>query len=247
MLARAVGPTLADFGVESTLANPRLRVFNQAAQVVAESDDWSGADLAATSARVGAFALASGSRDAALLLTLAPGAYSLHVDAAAGEGVALVELYDASDAPAIETQQVINISTRAFVDTGEGVLTAGFVVTGSIPKRVLIRGIGPSLTAFGVADALADPVLRLYQGTTVIAQNDDWQAPQPIGSIIAPASAAEVAAAAAQSGAFTLGSGSKDASLLLTLAPGAYTVTVSGANNSTGAGLVEVYESPGGR
>ncbi|HUR60458.1 MAG TPA: hypothetical protein VM029_22235, partial [Opitutaceae bacterium] len=129
-------------------------------------------------------------------------------------------------------------------DTGEGLLTAGFVVTGAAPKRVLIRGIGPSLTAFGVTGTLADPVLKLYQGTTVIAQNDDWQSPQPIGSIVTPAGEAEITAASANAGAFPIPRGGRDAALLVTLSPGDYTVTISGANNTTGAGLIEVYDAP---
>jgi hypothetical protein len=143
---------------------------------------------------------------------------------------------------------MVNISTRAFVDTGEGILTAGFVVTGGAPKRVLIRGIGPSLAAFGVAGALADPVLKLHQGSTVIAQNDDWQVPPAIGATpppgAAPASGIDIASASSRAGAFALAAGSKDAALLLTLAPGAYTVALSGANNTTGTALVEVYQAP---
>ena len=237
MLVRAVGAALRDFGVQAALPDPRLRVFDDAGRVVAASDDWSGAEVAAAATRVGAFALPGGSRDAALLVTLAPGAYSLHIEATAGDGIALAEVYDASDAPALEQQQLANLSTRAFVDTGEGALTTGFVVTGSRPKRVLIRGIGPALGSFGVPSALADATLRVYQGSTVIAQNDDWQVPEA-----SAANGAEIETAAASVGAFALPARSKDAAVLLTLAPGAYTATLSGANGTTGAGLIEVYQ-----
>lgn len=234
VLVRAVGPALANFGVGATVANPRLRIFDQASRVIAENDDWNGAELSAAFARLGAFGLPVGSRDAALLVTLPPGAYTLHLESVVGEGVGLVEIYDASDVPALETQQVINISTRAQVGAGEAALTAGFVVTGDVPKRVLIRGIGPALAAFGVAGALADPVLTVYRGSSVVAQNDNWQAPAP-GS-------AEIAPAAAAVGAFALANGSADAALILTLSPGAYTATLSGVNDTTGAGLIEIYQ-----
>jgi hypothetical protein len=244
ILVRAVGPTLGALGVGDTLPNPRLRVFDGSGRVVAENDDWSGPEVAAAFARVGAFALPAGTRDAALLATLAPGAYSLHVESSDGSGVALAEVYDASASPALETQQVVNISTRAFVDRGEGALTAGFVVTGALPKRVLIRGIGPGLAAFGVSSVLVDPVLTVYREKTILARNDDWSTPQPVSLGQTVATSAEISAASTASGAFTLAAGSKDAALIILLAPGAYTAVVSGANDSTGAGMVEVYQLP---
>jgi sugar lactone lactonase YvrE len=241
MLIRAVGPGLGQFGVGGALTNPRLQIY-AGNQLVAENEDWiDTATLRSTSDRVGAFPLAAGSRDAAILLTLPPGAYSARVSPNGGNGVALVEVYDAETAQ--PAAQLVNLSTRGFVETGDGVLVAGFVVTGAAAKRVLVRGIGPALTAFGVDGALGDAVLKIYRGNTVVAQNDDWGTPQPVAG--APgASAAEIASAAQASGAFALTAGSKDAALVVTLAPGAYSAVVSGANNTTGAGLVEVYELP---
>ena len=247
VLMRAIGPSLAAFGVQNALPNPRLRVFNQAGGVVAENEDWTGADTGAAFTRLGAFAVSAGSLDAALLVTLPPGPYTLHVLANQGEGVALAEIYDASDEPALESQQLVNLSTRAFVGTGEAVLASGFVVTGSVPKRVLVRGIGPTLGEFGVSGPLADPQLRVFQGNVVIAQNDDWQAPLPASAGQIVASGAEIIAASVATGAFALAPGSKDAALIITLVPGAYTAIVQGANGTTGAGMVEVYEIPGDR
>jgi hypothetical protein len=240
MLVRGIGPGLGVFGVQAAAANPRVRIFDSAGRLVGENDDWIGADVSAAATRVGAFALGANSRDAAMLVELPPGAYTLHLEAAGGEGVALAEIYDASEVPALETQQVINLSTRGFVGAGEAALSAGFVVTGSAPKRVLVRGIGPALRAFGVAGTLADPILRISSGTTVLAENNDWQTALP--SAAAPATAAEIAAAATRAGAFALGSGAMDAAVLVSLPPGAYVATVSGANGGTGAGLVEVYD-----
>jgi hypothetical protein len=246
MLIRAIGPSLGTFGVSGALANPRLQLFNSAGTLVAENEDWgNNAGVAAAAEQVGAFKLDAASRDAAILITLAPGAYTAQVATNGGDGVALVEVYDASTgSTGATTRQLINISTRGFVDTGDGSLIAGFVVTGNAPKRVLIRGIGPSLTGFGVTGAVANPVLKLYAtgSTSVIAQNDDWSAGQPINVAQGAATAAEIAAASTSAGAFPLSAGSRDAAIIITLLPGSYTAVVSDAANGTGTGLVEVYE-----
>lgn len=236
VLVRVAGPSLASFGVNAPLSNPRLQLFNAAGQVIAENDDWTASDVANTAAQVGAFALPNGSRDAALVATLTPGAYTLHVLPNGGSGIALAEVYDAASVTGAPPP-LVNISTRGFVDTGEAELTAGFVITGETPKRVLVRGIGPGLAGFNVPGALVDTVLRIQRGTTVIAQNDNWEVP-------ATGTAADVAAAATATGAFPLRAGSRDAAILITLDPGAYTATVAGAGGTTGAGLVEVYEVP---
>lgn len=242
VLVRAVGPGLAGFGVPGALANPRLRVF-AGEQLVAQNEDWAdAADLRAAGNRAGAFGLLTGSRDAALLLMLAPGAYSAHVASNGGDGVALVEVYDLD--PVQPGAQLINLSTRGFVDRDDGVLVAGFVVGGDAPKRVLVRGIGSALTNFGVTGVLADPVLRVHRGNTVVAQNDNWETSELVAGGPPPAGAAEIMAAAGAAGAFALPAGSRDAALLVTLQPGAYSAIVSGAASSTGAGLVEVYEVP---
>ena len=240
MLIRAVGPALAGFGVPGALPNPKLRIF-AGSQLLAENEDWANDPaVAAASARVGAFALPNGSLDAALLVTLLPGSYSAQVVANGGDGVALVEVYDVESAQ--PAAQLINLSTRGFVETDNGVLVAGFVVSGDQPKRVLIRGIGPALGQFGVGGTLADSVVKVFSGDTLVAQNDDWETPFALAGGLLPASAADVAAAAAATGAFPLPGGGKDAAVLLTLQPGAYSAVVSGANGTTGAGLVEVYE-----
>jgi hypothetical protein len=152
-----------------------------------------------------------------------------------GSGVALAEIYDADAATSVP---LVNISTRGYVTPGEGTLTAGFVVSGSTPKRLLIRGIGPALTAFGVANALANPSITIYQGNSVVAQNDDWETGQT------GVSAAEVASATKTVGGFDLKSGSHDAATIVTLTPGLYTAAVTGANATSGAAMVEVYELP---
>ena len=141
---------------------------------------------------------------------------------------------------------MINISTRGFVDSGEGNLIAGFVITGDAPKRVLIRGIGASLASFGVSDTLADPVLEVFTagGTTLIARNDNWETAQAATNTTVATSTSDMLAAMKATGAFPLATGTKDAALVVTLMPGNYSAVVSGANRTTGAGLVEIYEVP---
>ena len=135
--------------------------------------------------------------------------------------------------PAAAAGTLVNVSTRAYIGTGDDVLIGGFVIDGAQPKRVLIRGIGPALANYGVTDALADPVLRLYANGSVVAENDNWSNQSNAG---------DVAAAATQTGAFSFASGSADAALLVTLQPGAYSGVVSGKNGAGGSGMVEVYD-----
>ena len=127
----------------------------------------------------------------------------------------------------------MNISSRGRVTPDDGVLIGGFVVTGNAPKTLLVRGIGPALTNFGIAGALADPALTIYQDGKAIATNEGW------------ANSAAITAAAIQTGAFTLPSGSKDSAVLITPNPGAYTAqNISAKNASSGVALIEIYEVP---
>ena len=231
MLVRACGPALANFGVAGALADPSLALV-AGNMTVASNDNWLGAD-AATMATTGAFALAPGSKDAAVVATLVPGAYTAPVTAPGnGSGVALLEIYDAS---ASGTVTIVNASTRAFVGTGNAVLIPGFVVSGSGSVRVLIRAVGPGLSRFGVPGPLADPTVVLYRDTTTVATNDNWSA---------ASNSAEMAAAAASVGAFALAADSKDAALLASLTAGSYTAVVSGVGATTGTALVELYVVP---
>ena len=119
-----------------------------------------------------------------------------------------------------------NISTRGFVNTGQGQLIGGFIIRGG-PKLVLIRALGPTLTASGVSPVLADPKLQLFQNQTVLRENDNWQSASNASDITAttipPAN-------------------SKESAILIRLEPGNYTTVVTGADNGTGIALVEVYE-----
>ena len=240
VLIRAVGPGLVPLGIPAALADPRLTVMH-AGSVVATNDDWGTAsnadDIATAMSATGAFGISSSGKDAALLLTLQPGIYTAIVDGKdGGPGVALVEVYDATTGVA-SYERLLNISTRGYVGAGDDTLIGGFVITGNAPKRVLVRGVGPQLAAWGVAGALADPSLTIYARSTPIAQNDDWESGTP-------SSAADLAAAASATSAFALQTNGKDAAILITLAPGIYTAHVTGVDGATGIALIEIYEVP---
>lgn len=131
--------------------------------------------------------------------------------------------------------RVLNVSSRARVGSGNEAHIVGFVVSGAKPKPLLIRGIGPTLANFGVSGAVADPSITVYNAAGVsVGSNDNWSE---------AGNTAEVAATALRVGAFSLPGNSKDATLLLNLDPGAYTVIAS-ANGTAGTGLIEVYEVP---
>ena len=246
ILIRAVGPGLKGFGIASPLSDPTIKLYDSNGAVIAANTGWSDdTKISAAGDGVGAFKLNKGSADSALLVTLAPGAYTVQVLSAKNSGAVLIEVYDASANAAVPTKQLINISTRGVVGTGDDVLIGGFVVNGTEPKRVLVRAIGPGLTAYHVPNALQDPMLKLYDAQgNVIAQNNDWGTPLPLNASQTPATAAQISAANTASGAFPLVSGSADAVILMTLNPGAYSAVVTGANNTTGSAMVEIYEVP---
>lgn len=235
-LIRAVGPSLAQFGLSNILAQPVLSVFNADGQPIASNTGWNNSPaIAAAAVAAGAFALAPGSADSALLLDLAPGAYTAQVSGDnSAAGVALVEVYETAP----DSGHFVNISTRAPVGTGANILIGGLIVGGSQPSQVLIRAVGPGLASFGISGVLAQPVLSIYNAAgQLVAVNIGW-------SNGGSADAVALAAAATKTGAFPLQPGSEDSALLLTLAPGAYTAQVSGANDSTGIALVESYQVP---
>ncbi|MBS0630966.1 MAG: immunoglobulin domain-containing protein [Verrucomicrobia bacterium] len=233
LLLRGVGPTLGTQGVGAPLADPSLRLLDARGAELAVNNDWGGGNaLSQQFSAVGAFALPANSKDAALSSTLTAGVYSLHVLAGGpGSGVVLGETYDADDNTS--ATNIANISARAQVGTGEGVLVAGFVVAGNSPKTILIRGLGPTLAGNGVAGVLSDPRLNLYAGGSLIASNDNWGGTTALKDAFAAVGASSLVA-----------DNSKDAALLVTLMPGVYSAQVSGVGGATGVGLIEIYLVP---
>jgi len=242
LLVRADGPTLAtSFDLAGAMADPSFQVF-PAGQftVLAANNNWgtpaSNAPVViATDAATGAFPLNSGSLDAAEVVTLAPGGYSVQVSGT-GAGTAITELYDATPSTAytLATPRLVNISCNTQIAVG-GSLTVGFTVAGQTARTVLIRAWGPTLaTSFGVTGAMADPQIVVQpQSAAVIATNAGWGGDP------------QIAAAAASVGAFPFASTtSKDSAILITLSQGSYTAMASSVSNGGGVALVEVWEIP---
>jgi hypothetical protein len=232
LLLRGLGPTLGAFEVSGALPDPTLRLDVLNGPMLAQNDGWGGTTaLSAAAAGVGAFALPAASRDAALLQTLRSAAYTAQIGG--GSGVALLEVYDTDEK---DEPRLTNVSARTNVGAGADILIAGFTFTGTGKRPFLIRAVGPSLGAFGVAGVLANPKLEVYrQNGAMLAENDDWGRATNV---------AEIRAAATSVGAFALTTGSLDAVMLVELDPGGYTAQVSGVGGSTGVALVEVYAVP---
>lgn len=238
VLVRAIGPGLTQFGVARTLLDPRLEIYRS--EVLAAQTNTTGPDIAAASAYVGAFpplerSTSAASSDAALVGQATSGTLTAHCSSASGTpGIALLEFYDASGASTSGSARFVNLSSRARVDAGEGLIVVGFVVSGPGSVTLLLRGVGPTLQQFGVADFLRDPLIELYAGATRIAGNDNWRA-------VDASEFARLEEARAAVGAFALGSTS-DAAMLVTLPAGSYTLQVRDAAGRSGIALAEIHE-----
>jgi hypothetical protein len=222
VIARAIGPSLTNLGIPGALADPTLELHGPGAFATITNDNWRDtqeAEIAATGVAP------SNDLESAIVAVLPPGAYTAVVRGNNGEtGVGLVEAYDleaASDA------QLANISTRGFVDLGDNVMIGGFILgNGGASAKVLIRAIGPSLTAVGVPNALDDPTVELHNSNgDAIGTNDNWKDTQQ----------AEIEATGIPP------TDDRESALVQALAPGAYTAIVRGKNDTTGVALVEAY------
>jgi hypothetical protein len=225
VLLRVIGPSLTQVGVPDALANPMLELYGPGDLVMMSNDNWRDTQEAAIQATG---IPPTDNMESAIDATLAPGAYTAIVRGLGNtSGVALIEVYDLN--PAADSK-LANLSTRAFVSTGDNIVIAGFMLgSNSGDDRIVVRGIGPSLALAGVPNALVNPNLELRDnnGALLIA-NDNWQDN--------PAQAAELAAAGLAP-ASPLESG-----IAAPLPPGLYTALLEGTNNSTGIGIIEVYD-----
>jgi hypothetical protein len=226
VVLRALGPSLSRFGLSGVLADPVIRVYNSSRALIATNDNWE-ADMGGAYILQNGFAPPNPS-DSATLQTLAPGAYTVVVTGKdSTPGIGLVEVYDASP---YSNSQLVNMSARGSVGTGDNVLINGFIVGEVESETVVVRALGPSLASFGVSGVLSDPTLTIYDSNgTEIASNNNWQ--ENINAIdiqknkLAPPNALESA-------------------IVLHLPAGSYTAIVRGANGATGIALAEVYTLP---
>lgn len=231
LLVRGVGPGIAN-QVTTALTDPRLALYRWTGGTwvsEAENNDWAATpETLAAFARTGAGALQQGSKDAALFTNVSGGVYTAHVTSGGAAGVALVDAFDAGGAG-----RMTALSTRTVAGAGDQTLIAGFVLDGSGPKTVLIRGLGPELARRGVTGVLSDPKITVYRGSNVVETNDNWGGTQALKAAFTAVGAEQLASDA-----------SKDAALLVTLNPGAYTVHVTAATGATGVALVEIFDVP---
>ena len=227
VLLRAIGPSLTQSGVPGALADPVLELHGSGVFVTITNDNWRDDPMQET-AIIATGIPPANDLESAIDATLNPGAYTAIVSGKNNSsGVALVEVYDLSQAaPA----KLANLSTRAFVSTGDNIIIGGFLLGGhNGGGRIVVRGLGPSLTAAGVPNALADPTLELRDGEgALLMANNDWQDDALQASALtftglAPANALE-------------------SGLVADLPPGLYTALLQGRNNGSGVGLVEVYD-----
>jgi N-acetylneuraminic acid mutarotase len=242
VIIRAIGPELTQYGVPNALANPTLELHNGTGALIASNDNWVTTIIGGIitqnqvhDIRNSGHAPTDG-RESAIIADLPPGNYTAIVRGVNNmTGVALVEAYDLTAAP---DSILGNISTRSFVQTGDNVMIGGFIVDGMTPKRVIVRGIGPELSAppFNIPNALPNPTLELHDATgALIASNDNWQH-TIIGGIINSDQVHDIL----RSGhAPTDG---RESAIIAELPPGNYTAIVRGVNGTTGVALVEVYD-----
>lgn len=154
-----------------------------------------------------------------------------------GEGRKLTQIFSGSVAGA-KDHALVNISTLARISSPTDTIVSGFVISGATNRNVLVRAVGPTLGAFGLNDALANPVLTIFQGDRLVATNSAWAG-------TTSTAADDLTEAFDRAGAFRLiDESSRDAALTVSLPPGAYTVQVKSGNGSTGAALLEVYDLP---
>ncbi len=216
VVIRALGPSLP---LSGRLTNPVLSLYDSTGHLMATNDNWNALRQAVLDTSLAP----PDEREAVLVASLTAGAYTVIVNGADGStGVGIVELYDLDSIHS----RTANLSTRGRVESGDNVMIGGFIVGGDQTTKVVVRGIGPSLTANGVVNALPDPVLALHDGNgALIVENDDWRSLQE--DAITQAGIAP--------------KDDRESAILATLQPGAYTAIVRGKDNGSGVGLVEIY------
>jgi cytochrome c peroxidase len=223
VLIRALGPSLSNQGLSGLLLDPVLELRGENGALLFQNDNWKDdqrSQIEGTPFQPG------DDREAVIIATLPPAAYTANLTGKnQTAGVGLLEVYDLN--PAVDAQ-LANISTRGFVGAQNNVMIGGFILGGNNGTHVAVRGLGPSLSQFGLGNLLADPTLELHDsnGTTIIA-NDDWSDDSTSAILLGTNGLAP--AFADESGIFT------------SLPPGSFTVILAGKDGGTGLGIIEVY------
>jgi len=223
VLIRALGPSLSNQGLSGLLLDPVLELRGENGALLFQNDNWKDdqrSQIEGTPFQPG------DDREAVIIATLPPAAYTATLTGKnQTTGVGLLEVYDLDQAV---DAQLANISTRGFVGAQNNVIIGGFILGGNDRTRVAVRGLGPSLSQFGLGNLLADPTLELHDsnGTTIIA-NDDWSDDSTSALLLGTNGLAPTAAD--ESGIFT------------SLPPGSFTAILAGKNGGTGIGIIEIY------
>ena len=225
VIIRGIGPSMAGVGVTGAVTDPVLRLFSANGSPLAVNDNWQ--DTQQTEIEQTGLQ-PSDPREAAVIATLAPGAYTAAVSSANGNnGVGLVEIYDLTST---NNSKLANISTRGSVQTAENVMIGGFILGGTSinPAKVVVRAIGPTLGQAGIGNPLGNPSLSLFDSNgQLVGLNNNWQ---------------DDPSQAAQLQALNLApQNSAEAAIVMMLPPGQYTAVVGGQDGGTGIGLIEVY------
>jgi hypothetical protein len=232
IMVRAIGPSLAPFGISDALANPTLEIRAAGNVLIASNNDWRNTQIGGIitgdqSPEIEGGGLAPGNNlESAIIANLAPGDYTAVVRGAGNTvGTGLVDAFDLS---ANSAARLANVATRGLIQPGDGLMIAGFIIQqGNV--RAVVRAIGPSLSGFGISNALTDTTLQIKdQNGTLQIENDDWQSDQK----------AELEATGLQP------SDAREAAVVTTLPPGQYTAQIRGKPETTGIGVVEVYFLP---
>jgi hypothetical protein len=210
------------------MANPTIELHD-ANKIIATNDDWKIDDQTGQSQQAAiqnTGAAPGDERESALVRTLNPGTYTVVLRGKGRTtGIALVEAFDLDP---FANSKLANISTRGFVQTDDNRMFAGFIAgpPSAAPTGILIRGMGPSLSNFGIANPLQNPTLELHDSNgTTLRVNDDWKDTQQ----------ADIEATGIPPG------NNSESAILVDVAPGTYTAILAGKGGGTGIGLIEIY------
>jgi putative Ig domain-containing protein/matrixin len=221
MVIRGIAPSLSAVGVNGVLPDPQLDFRNGNGDVSGSNDNW----LSDWEVVHQTGIQPSDKKESAVVTTVSPGPYTAimkGVGAGGLTGVGLIEVYDLDPGSG---SRLANISTRGQVKTGENVMIGGFIIGGGQPTKVIVRGMGPSLTSAGVTGVLSDPMLELHDANGGVVHNDDWRESDEMGILATGLPPSD----------------DREAAIVQTLAPGNYTSILSGKGNTTGVGLIEIY------
>ena len=226
VIVRGMGPSLSASGVSGVLQDPTLELHDSTGAIILSNDNWR--DAPNRQEIIDSGIAPQDDKESAILMTLAPGNYTAIVRGVNNTtGVGLVEAYDLDAQPS--ASELVNVSTRGRVETGDNVIIGGYIVGAAEPAKLIVRGMGPSLAASGVPDSLQDPTLELHNASgATIMSNDNWQDDATQAQLIQSAGLAPT--------------DPRESALAATLNPGNYTAIVRGKNDTQGVALVEFYK-----